>query len=261
MNRPIESPPASQTSPSAPSSERERLPGAPRPARGAVAIACTPPDQRLGDLPAVEWKRRDQVEHEHERVDDRHPAQPHERRCGTNVGAAAGDHFGEVTPGRRQSHRQGAQDDHRERHQRTRDRHLQLRSGRARQLAHARQPTERPQVDPRYRQAVAPRHERVPELVQDHRHEERQHDRHRDQICGRLRAAENFVESRREQDHEQEQHDEPADADTDPDAEYAGELKVGARTHGYFNGRRLPGKCGWDAATAFLKTGWEVFYF
>ena len=124
-----------------------------------------------------------------------------------------------------------AEDDHRERHQRTRGRDAELGAGPFDQAAGARDPAERPQVDPDDAQPVAARDERVAELVQDQRGEEPQHGGDGDQVGGRDRAAEHFVEWLRDDVDEEEQHDEPADPDADADPEQAGELEVGAHCH------------------------------
>ncbi len=80
-----------------------------------------------------------------------------------------------------------------ERHERPGGGHAQLHP-RAGHRAGAGDAPERPQLDAHHGDAAAARHERVAELVQDHRGEEREHDRDRHQVRGGGRAAEHFVE-------------------------------------------------------------------
>ena len=184
VNRPNDSPRASPTSPSAPSASANPCPARPvqrvarlrSPVRHQIsAWAIWPPSSgnagiRLNTSTSA-LTVATQLSHTSAGV--------------ARMLRAAGRHFGEVPSRRRQPGREGAGDDNRERHQRAGDRHAELHPRRARDLAHARQPAERPQVDAGHRQAVAPRDERVAELVQDHRGEERQHDGDRDQVGGR----------------------------------------------------------------------------
>ena len=196
---------------------------------GAVAVACAPPDQGVRDAPAVQRKRRHEVEHEHEHVDRRQPAQPNQswRRP---YAFFADRQLGEGRAAGQQSPGDDAGDDHRKRHQRASRGDAELRLGIVRLLG-ARDAAERPQVDAGDLQTAAPCDQRVAELVQHQRGEEREHRRHGDEIGGRTRAAELAVEDRRDEQDEHEQHDEPADADAHADAEDAGQLEIGTRRH------------------------------
>ena len=71
----------------------------------------------------------------------------------------------EVTAAGGDPARDDADDDHRERHRGAGDGDAKLHTGRAR-LAGPRDASERPQVDAGHRQAAAPRHQRVSQLVQ-----------------------------------------------------------------------------------------------
>ena len=148
-------------------------------------------------------------------------------------------HVEEVPAAGQERAEHDAEDDDRERHQRARGRHAELGAGAFDRAARARDPAERPQVDPDDGQPVAARDERMAELVQDQRGEEAQHGGDRDQVGGRDRAAEHFVERFGDDVDEEEQHDEPADADADADPEEAGDLEVGAHCHIFMVGAGL----------------------
>src|SRR5205807_8505144 len=102
---------------------------------------------------------------------------------------------------------------------------------RLRLAPHLREPAEEPKVDARYRDAQAPRRERVAELVQDQRREVPERAGDGDEGCGRLRAAEHFVEVARQPVDEEEKDEEPARADADANAEDPRELEVLTRPH------------------------------
>ena len=221
--------------------------------RSPVARQITAPR----DTAPVEREGGDDVEDEQQRVDEPEPADQGEhgggrealpRECDVGEARAAGEH------GRRGD----AEGEQGERHRRARGRDLELLAGRLWLAAHLREAAEEPQVDAGDRDAEAPGHQGVPELVQDQRREVAERPRHRDRIVGRLRGVEDFVEVVvGEPVDEEEQDDEPARADADADAEDAGELEVRTRGHDSLNGRpgAGSGRLGRGARPLCLRAG------
>jgi hypothetical protein len=111
-----------------------------------------------------------------------------------------------------------ADDDDRGRGDRTRDRDREVLT-RGRGLAlHQREPAEQVQIDPFHADTPAARGDRVAELVQDDRREQRKHADDRGQVRDRVGAVEGRAKRPRQQVDHQEQDDEPAHVDTDADA-------------------------------------------
>ena len=165
--------------------QRERLARTPRCLRRAVAVARAPPDQRAPDASAVERERGNDVEQEQRRVDEAEPAEQRER--GRRLEAAVGQrHIRDGPAAGEQGDRSEAQ---REQHQRdggTGDRDLELLAGARRLAPHAREPAERPQVDPHDPDPQPACHQRVPELVQHERREVAERSGDGDRVSGRL---------------------------------------------------------------------------
>src|SRR5207244_3133722 len=103
----------------------------------------------------------------------RQPAPP-EQRGGRGQAGGGERGFEEVAAVGRELAGDRADDDHGQRHEGSGDRYAEL-GARTLRLAGSRHAPQRPQVDARHRQASAARDERVTELVQDQRGEERQH--------------------------------------------------------------------------------------
>jgi hypothetical protein len=180
-----------------------------------MAVAGEPPDDRAQDPAAVEREGGHDVQQEHEGVRDRGEAQDdRDQRAGVEAQRRG---VGELIAGQRIAERAEDQRQH-ERHDGAGGGDAELLARRDAVAVGAHEAAEEEQVDADHADPLAPRGERVPELVGDDRAEEQRRGEHRGDEAVAV-AGDRRLERVAQDDDPEEQDDEPrrVRADAEPE--------------------------------------------